>query len=303
MRKPDFFIVGAAKSGTTAMYTYLKQHPEIFMPEVKEPRYFGDDLCDRFPHFKLFYRPTEQEYLSYFADAKNEKRIGEATPNYLTSQTAAREIKEFNPSAQIIIMLRNPIDVLYAAHSQTLYDGTENICDFRIAIETGQEERRRLAGKSNRSFVDKYYYRELVKFTEQVKRYLDVFGRDNVHIIIFDDFKADTAGVYKDTLRFLDVDDSFEPEFKVINPNKVVRSKALRDFLRDPPLVVRKIGKRLVPKPLRQQIMKGFWRLNIKYVPRPPMDPELRRQLQEEFKTEVEKLSELLGRDLTHWCR
>ena len=303
MRKPDFFIVGAGKSGTTAMYIYLKQHPEIFMPEVKEPRYFGDDLWDRFPHFKLFYRPTEQEYLSYFADAKNEKRIGEATPNYLTSQTAAREIKEFNPSAQIIIMLRNPIDVLYAAHSQTLYDGTENICDFRIAIETGQEERRRLAGKSNRSFVDKYYYRELVKFTEQVKRYLDVFGRDNVHIIIFDDFKADTAGVYKDTLRFLDVDDSFEPEFKVINPNKVVRSKALRDFLRDPPLVVRKIGKRLVPKPLRQQIMKGFWRLNIKYVPRPPMDPELRRQLQEEFKTEVEKLSELLGRDLTHWCR
>jgi len=303
MKKPDFFIVGAGKSGTTAMYEYLKQHPEIFMPEVKEPRYFGSDLWDRFPHFRLFYRPTEQEYLSYFADAKNEKRIGEATPNYLTSKLAAREIKEFCPSARIIIMLRNPINVLYAAHSQALYDGTENISDFTTAIHAGQEERRRLAGTPDRPFVDKYYYRELVKFSEQVKRYFDVFGRDNVHIIIFDDFKANTLKVYKDTLRFLDVDDSFEPEFKVINPNKALRSRALRDFLIDPPPIIKKLGKHLFPKPLRQQIMRGLYRINTKYTPRPPMDPELRRQLQEQFKPEVERLSELLGRDLTLWCR
>jgi len=200
-------------------------------------------------------------------------------------------------------MLRNPIDVLYAAHSQALYDGTENIRDFRIAIEAGQEKRRSLTGNPDRPFVDKYYYHELVKFSEQVKKYFDVFGRENVHVIIFDDFKANTSEVYKNTLRFLGVDDSFEPEFKVINPNKVVRSKALRDFLRDPPPVVRKIGKHLVPKPLHQQIMKGLYRINIKYASRPPMDPELRRQLQEQFKPEVERLSELLGRDLTHWCR
>ncbi len=301
-KKPDFFIVGAAKSGTTAMYTYLKQHPEIFMSKVKEPRYFGKDLWDRFPHFNLFPRPTEQEYLSYFSGVKNEKRIGEATPNYLTSQTAAREIKEFNPSAQIIIMLRNPVDVLYSAHSQALYDGTENIYDFAKAIRTGQEERRRLAGEPNRPFVDKYYYRELVKFSEQVKRYFDVFGRDNVYVIIFDDFKTNTRDVYKKTLRFLGVDTKFEPEFKVINPNKVVRSKVLRDFYRTPPSTIQKLGKFFVPKILRLEILKELKRLNTKYVPRPPMDPEIRHQLQEEFKTEVEKLSELLGRDLTYWC-
>ena len=295
MRKPDFFIVGAAKSGTTAMYTYLKQHPEIFMPRIKELNFWGRDLTFRFGRIK------KDEYLSLFHEVRNEKRVGEVCIWSLYSKSAPFEIKEFSPSAKIIVMLRNPVEMIYAMHSQFLFDGHEDIENFKDALEAEEDRKRGLRIPKGCQLVEGLFYREVVKFSEQVKKYFDVFGRDNVHIIIFDDFKADTAGVYKDTLRFLDVDDSFEPEFKVINPNKVVRSKVLRDFLRDPPPVVRKIGKRLVPKPLRQQIMKGLWRLNIKYVPRPPMDPELKRQLQEEFKPEVEKLSELLGRDLTHW--
>jgi len=305
MRKPDFFIVGAPKCGTTAMQYYLSQHPDIFMPEAKPPyfkgkelHFFGSDLKFRRPSL------SEEDYLSYFREAKDEKRVGEASVWYLYSKLAAIEIKECCPRASIIIMLRNPVDMIYSLHSQQVYNRNEDITSFREALQAEYERKKGLRIPKTVHLVEGLFYRETVKFSEQVKRYFDVFGRENVQIIIFDDFKADTAGVYKNTLRFLGVDDSFEPEFKVINPNKVVRSKALREFLHDPPpmaRMARKIGKRLVPKPLRQQIMEGLQRINIKYAPRPPMDPDLRHQLQEEFKPEVEKLSELLGRDLNFW--
>lgn len=129
MKKPDFFIVGAAKCGTTAMYEYLKEHPEIFMPEdAKEPNYFGSDM-----NYKSS-RLTEEQYLSLFSDAKNEKRIGEASVWYLYSKLAASEIKEFCPSARIIIMLRNPVDMLYSLHSELFYGADEDIEDFKTAL-------------------------------------------------------------------------------------------------------------------------------------------------------------------------
>jgi len=297
MRKPDFFIVGAPKCGTTAMYDYLKQHPEIFMPRIKELNFWGQDLTFRFGRIK------KDEYLSLFREVRNEKRVGEVCIWSLYSTSAPFEIKDFSPSAKIIIMLRNPIEMIYALHSQFLYDGHEDIEKFKDALEAEEDRKRRLRIPNGCQVVEGLFYREVPKFSVQVRRYFDVFGRDNVHIIIFDDFKANTPRVYKNTLRFLGVDDSFKPEFKVINPNKVVRSKALREFIHDPSPMARKMGKYLIPKPLRQQIIKGLQRINTKHVPRPPMDPELRRQLQEEFKPEVEKLSELLGRDLTYWVK
>lgn len=297
MRQPDFFIVGAPKCGTTAMYEYLKQHPEIFMPRIKELNFWGQDLTFRHGRIK------KDEYFSLFHEVRNEKMVGEVCIWSLYSKSAPFEIKEFLPSAKIIIMLRNPVEMIYSMHSQFLFDGHEDIENFRDALEAEEDRKRGLRIPKGCQLVEGLFYREVVKFSEQVKRYFDVFSRDNVHIIIFDDFKADTAGIYKNTLRFLGVDDSFDPEFKVINPNKVVRSKALREFLHDPSPMARKIGKYLIPKSLRQQIIKGLQRINTKHVPRPPMDPELRRQLQEEFKPEVEKLSELLGRDLTYWVK
>src|SRR5882672_1680365 len=114
MRKPDCFIVGAPRCGTTAMYTYLGQHPEIFMSARKEPHFFGTDLSS-----PALVR-DEQQYLSLFAKAQNEKRAGEASVFYLYSQRAAREIHAFCPSARIIIMLRNPVEMMYSLHSRHL---------------------------------------------------------------------------------------------------------------------------------------------------------------------------------------
>lgn len=293
MRRPDFFIVGAPRCGTTAMKEYLGQHPEIFMPRTdREPHFFGTDVLS-----SLFIR-DEQKYLSLFALAKNEKRVGEKSTWYLYSKRAAAEIKEFQPSASIIIMLRNPADQIYSHHGFRVRIGHESLVDFEVALEAEEDLRQVL-----RREVPFSLYRETPRYTHQIQRYLDVFGRENVHIIIFDDFISNLSGVYRDTLRFLHVTPDFQPEFLKVNPSRRVRSRAVQSLLMNRPQLVRSFVKVLMPYRLRKQVLDGLLRLNLGYAPCPPMRPELRRQLQEEFFPEVEQLSELLGRDLTHWCK
>lgn len=296
MKKPDFFIVGAPKCGTTAMYEYLRQHPEIFMPEdAKEPFYFGSDMnCKAL-------RLTLEEYFSLFSLAKGEKRLGEASVWYLYSKKAAAEIKEFCPSARIIIMLRNPVDMLYSLHSELFYCADENMENFKAALDA--EESRKKEGYKPGGYlpVKCLFYREIVKYTEQVQRYFDAFGRENVHVIIFDDFKNDTLKAYKETLRFLEVDEIFQPEFKVINPNKQIKNETVHKFLFYSPLFIRKAVRLFLPEKIRWKMRMAVRNLNTRDESRKPMDPELRKILQAEFAPEVERLSELLGRDLTHW--
>lgn len=297
MRIPDFFIVGPPKCGTTAMHTYLKQHPEIFMPGLKEPHFFGSDLV------KAPYRITEKEaYLALFADAYSEKRVGETSPGYLYSRRAAAEIKEFNPNADIIIMLRNPVDVMYSLHGHRLQSGNENIADFEAALN--EEDVRKQGLRIPRGAQEPHglLYHEMARFSSQIERYIQIFGCNHVYVIVYDDFKSDSAAVYRDTLRFLGVDDdTFQPEFHIINSSKRVRVLAVQYFLRDP--IVRRLGRALLPGTLREAVKSAIIERNVQNMPPPPMDPELRRRLQAEFTPEVERLSELLGRDLTHWCK
>ena len=296
MKTPDFFIVGAPKCGTTAMYDYLKQHPEVFMPEAKEPHFFGSDL------FSPLYIRDEKEYLSLFSRARNEKRVGEASTWYLYSKRAAMEIKQFNSSASIIIMLRNPVDMIYSMHSQLLYYGHEDIVDFEAALEAEDDRKQGLRLPDSSFLVESLYYREAIKYTEQVQRYLDVFGWDKVLIIIFDDFKNDTTQVYQEACEFLGVDPQFEPEIRPINPNKIARNKTFRNFLTNPSPVTRVLARILMPLAMRRTFAGTLMRLNTEYKPRPAMPLQLRHRLQAEFAPEVEQLSKLLGRDLTHWC-
>ena len=295
MRKPDFFIVGAPKCGTTSMRAFLGQHSEIFMPSNVEPHFFGTDALS--PHF---FR-DEQKYLPLFALAKNEKRVGEKSTWYLYSKRSAAEIKEFQPSASIIIMLRNPVDQIYSHHGFRVHIGHESLVDFEAALEAEEDLRKVL-----RREVPFSLYRETPRYTHQVKRYLDVFGRANVHIIIFDDFISDPAGVYRETLGFLRVNPDFQPEFRNINPSRRVRSRAVQILLTNRPQFVRSFMNAITPLQLRKQIFKGLSYLsylNSSYAPRPPMKPEPRSQLQAEFLPEVEQLSRLPDRDLTHWCK
>lgn len=294
MRKPDFFIVGASKCGTTALYEYLNQHPEIFMSPEKEPAYFCTDLNPA--------RRSEGEYLRLFSGAANEKRLGEATSSYLYSNQAARELKKFCPAARIIIMVRNPVDMLYARHAQLYYHCVEDIADFGAALAAEQDRKEGRRPARPEHSIKHLFYRETAKYTEQINRYLELFPADQVKVIIFDDFKSETARVYREVCQFLDVDPAFQPTFQVVNANKKIRSRFLQELLEVPGPMLRKVGRPLTPRTLRHKVMKELRSLNSTQAPRKPMDSELRRALQAEFRPEVARLGELLNRDLSYWC-
>jgi hypothetical protein len=293
---PNFFIVGAPKCGTTALYTYLKAHPEVFMPVRKEPHFFGRDL-DHLP----IDAQTLDEYLGLFADSHGEPRIGEASVWYLVSKTAAREIKDFAPGAQIIVVLRNPVDMVYSLYQQNIYVGAETL-SFAAALDAEPERR---AGQRIPRTVRRrqaLWYREVASYTEQVARYFDTFGREVVHIVIFDDFKADTRGSYRSTLEFLSVDPCFETEFAVVNRSKLVRNRTFHyGYTRLEQLGMRHLPHRWWPY-YRRFFISILRTINTYKAPRPPLDPDLRMRLQADFRPEVEQLSALLGRDLTAWC-
>ena len=288
MRKPNFFIVGAPRCGTTSLWTYLKAHPEIYMSAQKEHYFFDSDLWG-----DEVRAPSLEQYLEFFSAASDKTKIGEATPSYLRSHAAPKAIKAFCADAQIIIMLRNPVDMMHSLHSTGRRYNTEPLADFREALEADRRRSgRELAG-----------YREFTDFPSQVQRYFDLFGRENVHTIIYDDLKADTAAVYQSTLRFLGVSPAFTPEFAITDANRHVRNFHLQAILVRPPRGLREIGRAVVPRWLRSRIRRDLLNFNSEVRARPPMDPELRAHLQKEFEPRVKQLSELLGRDLSGWCK
>ena len=294
MRRPDFFIVGAPKCGTSALTHCLNQHPEIFMPAGRDPTYFGSDLYKE-------NSPSLSDYLSFFERAGGSRRVGETSVWYLYSRRAAAEIQAFDPGARIIIMVRNPVDKMYSHHSQLVYSGNEDIVDFKAALEAEPYRREGLRMPPTNHRPEGLLYRDAARLAGQVERYLNVFGREGVHVVVYDDFYDDAPATYRRVLEFLGVSPDFEPGFAVVNPNKRTRSKALRSFLQEPPETMRSMTKSVLPGPVRYKVKELARRLNTRYEPRPPMDPELGRRLRREFALEVESLGGLLDRDLSHW--
>jgi Sulfotransferase domain len=303
MRKPNFFFVGAPKSGTTAMAQYLALRPDIFMAR-KEMHTFGEDL-----HFgPQFYRRKLDAYLAEFEDWGDQPRAGEASVWYLYSKTAAAEIKAFNPDAQIIIMLRDPVEMLHSMYYAFRWDGNEHLPTFEAALAAESQRRAGLMTTRQTYFAQGLVYHEIVRFTEQVRRYFRLFGRERVHVVIYDDFAVDVAGTYRRALDFLGVNSTrIETEFEPVNANKFVKSSALRNFLSDPLVRSTLVAIRpMLPKMvfrMMQNVDARLRKLNSRDGVRPPMSPEVRERLNFDFAPEVAHLSELLGRDLTHWSR
>lgn len=295
MPRPDFFIIGAFKSGTTALYEYLRAHPQVFMPVHKEPQFFGSDLTVRHGRLGL------PEYLALFRDARPGQRVGEASTWYLYSSSAAAEIRAFAPTAQVIVMLRNPVDVMYAQHSQLLFNASEDISDFETALRAEPERRRGARLPPGPTRLEPLYYRQSVHFAAQLERYIDIFGVDRVHVIVFDDFVADTAAAYRATLAFLGVDSNFMPKLDIVNEGKRSRIAALQRLAYRPPRPLAGVVRALRQYPAAHRLRAAVVRLNSQPQQRGPMAPELRRRLLDEFAPEIERLGMLIGRDLSMW--
>jgi hypothetical protein len=298
-RKPDFFIVGAPKCGTTALYEYLRPHPRIFMSEVKEPHYFATDL-GHYPFIKDL-----NEYLGLFAGATDQHlRVGEASVYYLRSTAAIRNIHDFNPGARILAMFRNPVDMVYSLHSQLLYWSEEIENDFATAWRL-QERRRQgldLPPGSKGSFL--LQYEEVGRFGSQVERLLSLFPREQVKLILYDDFTRSPQQVYDEVIQFLDVPHDGRREFPRINENKRARLPWLRNFIRKPPPALQsayRSFKKAVGGEGLNAIKSRVVTMNTVIERRPPLSPAVRAELVETFRPEVALLSRLMQRDLSHW--
>ena len=294
-RRPDFFIVGAPKCGTTAMASYLGQHPEIFMPAAKELHFFGSDLDYRRR------RPTTAEYLAAFANAGDARRAGEASVGYIYSDRAPREIGEFSPGADILIMLRDPVQMIQSQHAQELFMGQEDIEDLEAALAAEPDRARghRSPAGSTQPYLLRYTW--LVRYADHVERYLDAFGRDRVHVTLFEDFQRDTPAAYAEVVRFLGCDPGFQPAFPIVNKRKGARSTVFQGIVRDPPRLLRSAARRALPLGARVRLRNVAYRLNARRATISPMSDATRRRLRAELAPDVRRLAGLIGRDLDAW--
>jgi sulfotransferase family protein len=298
-RKPNFFIVGAPKCGTTALYEYLRTHPNIYMSPVKEPHFFAKDLGG-YPRIK-----TLQDYEELFAASGPEHlRVGEASVYYLRSSVAIQNISQFNPNAKIIAMFRNPVEMVHSMHSQLLYVAEENVSDFEAAWRL-QERRAQgldIPPRSRGSFL--LQYAEFARFGTQAERLLSSFPREQVKLILYDDFKVSPKQVYDEVIGFLDLPHDRRTEFPRINENKRARLDWLRRVYRKPPPALQSAFrglKRVVGAGPLSAVAAKVLELNTTKERRPPLEPGFRAELAAVFQEEVNRLGRILNRDLSHW--
>jgi hypothetical protein len=281
---PNLFLVGAPKCGTSALHGFLAQHPDVWMSEPKEPHFFCPDVDAPFA-----IRDPER-YEELFAGAHTSV-VGESSATYLISKVAAQRIRDRYPDARIIAIVRNPLEMLPSLHAQKRVNGTEPYATF---AEAWAAEARRKAGLEP-ALGAFPFYEDAARYSEQLERFFAAFPREQVHVIVFDDFKRDLTGVWERLLAFLELA-PFTPNFKVVNRNKRIRSRALHNLLQNPDSALHRL-----PKPLSRVLYKGLDRLNSAHERRAPLAPELQQELRVRFQPEVARLSALLNRDLSPW--
>jgi hypothetical protein len=302
LRIPDFYVVGHPKSGTTALYEMLRRHPEIFMSELKEPRFFAFDLRARFQAHGVGEHPqTIEQYGALFADAAPGQLAGDASPSYLRSRVAAAEIARVRPDARIVAVLREPASFLRSMHLEMVQNRVEEELDLRRALEAE-------ALPASQPAADgvpppQLRYTDRVRYVEQLRRYHDVFPREQVLVLIYDDFRADNEATLRRVQRFLGVDDTVAVE--LVEANASVRLRSLRmddavNSLRGGRGAVARTARAagsLVPERARSSLLSAF-RSRLVYAQPEPPDPELVAELRRRFAPEVAALSSYLDRDL-----
>lgn len=300
MQKPNLFIVGAPKCGTTALAAYLGEHPDIFISDIKEPHFFSDDLPGR------QCVTTLDDYLALFAHGAGKKIVGEGSVHYLFSTVAIANILAFNPAAKLVVMLRNPVEMVHSLHGEYLHGLNENETDFERAWALQESRARGMHLPPYGKDPVLLQYRRVASYSEHVARMMRHFPKEQIKIIIYDDFKHDTRRVYAEVLDFLGVPNDGRTDFNVINSSHAFRIKALGVLLWRKPMILRKtwsVFKTLFGLDERVGQAVGNWLHGKNTVTRPrrPLSAEMKARLVKEFSDDISKLEALIGRDLSHW--
>ena len=291
MTLPNFLVIGAAKAGTTSLYYYLRQHPQIYLnPVVKETGFFaseGDPLdfqgpgdCDRRLPINNF-----EDYLNVFEGVKDEIAIGEVCTDYIYHPLAPQRIYHYIPDVKLIVIFRDPAERAYSQFQGNSRDGYEPCKDFAQALK---EEKSRIAN----NWHLRWHYRQRGYYSTQIKRYYELFDQQQIKIYLYEDYFKNPVDFTQQIFRFIGVDDTFIPEMSVklnVSP-KIPKNQQLHKYLTD-------LKKML---PVGQGIVERLIEFNS-YPDKVPLAPEIRQQLIREYREEILKLQDLIGRDLSKW--
>jgi hypothetical protein len=287
---PNFVVIGAIKAGTTSLYRYLGEHPDVYMSPVKETLHFAWDPERPLIEGQQDVVKDPDKYRALFDAAGDAKAIGEASPQYLCSEVAPVRIRETVPDARLIAVLRDPVERAFSAYLHLVRDGEETL-DFEQALDA--EDDRRAAG-----WDPIWLYRAAGLYADQVERYLSLFDREQLRIYLHEDLEADSVGMVQDVYRFLGVDDRFVPTTDVrFNPSGLLRHPRLFKWAttENP---VRRVARAVVPHGRRERMRVAVIHRSLE---RPTLDPEVRRRLAASFTADIDRLERILGRDLSSW--
>jgi hypothetical protein len=300
MTLPNFLVIGAGRAGTTSLYHWLRQHPNVFMSPIKETNFFayralgaGQASPETARSASFPVRSLEQ-YQGLFRDASRQKAIGEASPRYMAVPRAAWEIADVLPQARLIAVLRDPIERAYSSYLFHRRDGRE-----RRSFERAVREEREGTPREGLRFGQRHYL-ALGCYDRMLGPYFERFPPDRIRVFLFDDLARDPGALLGDLFRFLDVDPSFRPDVSVrYNASGVFRSGLARAAFRKRPWLVR--AKRRLPGPLRHGLDRGVEALRSRRLEVPPLAEETRRELASLYADDVARLADRIGRDLGAW--
>lgn len=312
MTMPNFLIIGAPKSGTTALYHYLDQHPQIYMSPIKEPNFFafeGKELALRRPgnqqkanQDSVTYVSTGrlrksvtdiESYNALFRGVSSEIAIGEASTLYLHNQRAPERIKNYIPEAKLIAILRNPVERAYSNYLMGVRQGGETLTDFAQALQAETQLCSNLAEV-------RYVYRGF--YYDQLRRYFDIFSSNQIKVYLYEDLATNPSDLLRDIFQFLNVDESFTSDLSIkhnaggIPQNRIMHRAfhAFRQELRP----IRNILKLLLPEQLYLNYKAQYFQSNLV---KPQLSQEVRKQLLEVSREEILKLQDFIKRDLSAW--
>lgn len=309
---PSFLVVGANKGGTTSLYHYLKQHPEVYLSPLKEPHYFSSDILPQnfskaFAHNKLkdieayvngsmeqdfhagFVREWDH-YCKLFKNAGGAKAIGELSTSYLYSTEAAANIRRQLGDIKIIICLRNPIERAYSHYRMNLWTGNSKAATFMEALREDAEHEPKVWGNA-------HLYTEIGMYYEQVKRYYDNFSPENIKVIFSESLRSNTEQVVRDLYTFIGVDSGFQPDTSQrYNEVFTPKFKGLTWFLNT--TGIRPLIKRMSGDGLKKAVVKLLFKDKDD---KGGITAEERAFLQQVYTEDIRRLSELLHTDLSAW--
>lgn len=308
MDRPDFFLVGAPRCGTTAMAKYLAQHPGVCFSKPKEPHYLSRPPREDTPDALC------AEYIElFFPHRQPGQQLGEGSVSYLYSTDALALALEFNPEAHFLVHVRSPIDMIHSLHERQLYTMDEDVEDLATAWSLQEARMRGEHVPATCRDARLLQYAMLGQLGTAVENLFAQVGRDRCHVVVYDDFRADPRTAYQGVLRFLGLEDDGRTDFSRVRSNRKIKNRRLQLMLRSPdPRLMKLMGaKPTVPqnlapgekkkKPLIKRIRNRLIRRNTVIAERRAMDDEMRARLVDTFREDVGRLGRVLGRDFSPW--